>query len=86
MVTIRHENGLLSLILFQAVFFPGMFDDPDEILSKTRAIDSEPTCVEMLAGPSLELRYALQELVFFSGLFQTSDWSKIQRFSFVETF
>ena len=51
-----------------------MFDDPDEILSKTRAVDSEPTCVEMLAGPSLELRYALQELVFFSGPFQTSDW------------
>ena len=51
-----------------------MFDDPDEILSKTRAVDSEPTCVEMLAGPSLELRYALQELVFFSGSFQTSDW------------
>ena len=47
-----------------------MFDDPDEILSKTRAVDSEPTCVEMLAGPSLELRYALQELVFFSGPFQ----------------
>ena len=47
-----------------------MFDDPDEILSKTRAVDSEPTCVEMLAGPSLELRYALQELVFFSGPFR----------------
>ena len=53
-----------------------MFDDPDEILSKTRAVDSEPTCVEMLAGPSLELRYALQELVFFSGAFQTSAWTK----------
>ena len=53
-----------------------MFDDPDEILSKTRAVDSEPTCVEMLAGPSLELRYALQELVFFSGPFQTLGCTK----------
>lgn len=37
-----------------------MYDDPEDLWSKTRVNENEPTCVEMLAGPSLELRYALQ--------------------------
>ena len=48
----------------QAVFFPGLFDD--DILAKTRVDEGEQTCVEMLAGPSCELRDVLRELVFYS--------------------
>ena len=48
----------------QAVFFPGLFDD--DILARTRVDEGEQTCVEMLAGPSCELRDVLRELVFYS--------------------
>ena len=48
----------------EAVFFPEPFDD--SLLSETRVNEDEPTCVEMLAGPSFALREALLELIFFS--------------------
>ena len=36
------------------MFFPGNFED--DILESTRNEADEPTCVEMLAGPSFALR------------------------------
>ena len=48
----------------EAVFFPQQFDD--DTLEKQRLHVDEPTCVEMLAGPSFALREALLELVFYS--------------------
>jgi len=48
----------------EAVFFPGAFDD--DYLEQNRVKPDEATCVEMLAGPSFDLREALLELVFFS--------------------
>ena len=38
----------------ESVFFPGNFED--DILESTRNEADEPTCVEMLAGPSFALR------------------------------
>ena len=49
----------------QSVFFPGMFDDADEMLEATRSSKDEPTCVERLAGPTRELNDAILEFVFF---------------------
>ena len=46
----------------EAVFFPGNFDD--EILESTRNEAEEPTCVEMLAGPSYRVRNKFQSKTY----------------------